>query len=45
MISTKGLTHVQLTVRDLERSLAFYTRVFGLKEQATTAASITSAFG
>jgi catechol 2,3-dioxygenase-like lactoylglutathione lyase family enzyme len=33
MISTKGLTHIQLTVRDLERSLAFYTRVFGLKEQ------------
>jgi catechol 2,3-dioxygenase-like lactoylglutathione lyase family enzyme len=33
MIRTKGLTHVQLTVRDLERSLRFYQRVFGLQER------------
>jgi catechol 2,3-dioxygenase-like lactoylglutathione lyase family enzyme len=33
MIRSKGLTHIQLTVRDLERSLAFYTRAFGLKER------------
>ena len=32
MIRSKGLAHIQLTVRDLERSLAFYTRVFGVKE-------------
>src|SRR5262245_44900759 len=32
MIRTRGLTHIHLMVRDLERSLAFYTRVFGLKE-------------
>jgi len=30
---TRGLTHIHLMVRDLERALAFYTRVFGLKEQ------------
>lgn len=33
MIRTTGLSHIQLVVRDLDRSLAFYTRVFGLKEQ------------
>lgn len=33
MIRTKGLTHIQLVVRDLERSLGFYTRVFGLQER------------
>ena len=32
MIRTRGLTHIHLMVRDLERSLAFYTRVFGLEE-------------
>ena len=30
---TQGLTHIHLMVRDLERALMFYTRVFGLKEQ------------
>ena len=33
MIQTQGLTHIHLVVRDLDRSLAFYTRVFGLEEQ------------
>jgi predicted enzyme related to lactoylglutathione lyase len=30
MIVTRGLTHIHLMVRDLDRSLAFYKRVFGL---------------
>lgn len=34
MVRTLGLTHIHLVVRDLERSLAFYTRVFGLEERA-----------
>ena len=33
MVKTAGLHHIQLVVRDLDRSLAFYTRVFGMKEQ------------
>jgi catechol 2,3-dioxygenase-like lactoylglutathione lyase family enzyme len=33
MIRTRGLTHIQLAVRDLDRSLRFYQRVFGLQEQ------------
>jgi len=33
MIRTQGLTHIHLVVRDLERSLAFYKRVFGLEER------------
>lgn len=32
MISTYGLTHIHLVVRDLDRSLAFYTNVFGMSE-------------
>jgi catechol 2,3-dioxygenase-like lactoylglutathione lyase family enzyme len=31
MIETAGLTHIHLAVRDLARSLAFYTTVFGMK--------------
>ena len=31
MIETEGLTHVQLVVRDLRRSLDFYQRVFGMQ--------------
>jgi catechol 2,3-dioxygenase-like lactoylglutathione lyase family enzyme len=33
MIRTQGLTHIHLVVRDLDRSLAFYKRVFGLEER------------
>jgi catechol 2,3-dioxygenase-like lactoylglutathione lyase family enzyme len=33
MIRTQGLTHVHLIVDDLDRSLDFYTGVFGMEEQ------------
>jgi len=33
MIRTRGLTHIHLVVRDLDRSLRFYKRVFGLEER------------
>ena len=33
MIRTHGLTHVHLLVADLDRSLRFYTQVFGMQEQ------------
>jgi catechol 2,3-dioxygenase len=33
MIRTKGLTHIHLVVRDLERSLRFYQGVFGMQER------------
>ena len=32
MITTHGLTHISLAVRDPERSLAFYSSVFGVEE-------------
>ena len=32
MIETEGLTHVHLTVNDLEASLHFYQGVFGMQE-------------
>ena len=32
MIRTKGLYHLHLHVADLDRSLRFYTQVFGMKE-------------
>ena len=32
MIKTHGLTHISLSVADPERSLAFYTRLFGVRE-------------
>jgi len=32
MISTHGLSHLALAVRDPERSLAFYAAVFGVRE-------------
>ena len=34
MIKTQGLTHIQLSVRDLRRSVAFYQSVFGMEEDA-----------
>ena len=30
MVRTHGLTHIALAVRDAERSLAFYQRLFGM---------------
>jgi catechol 2,3-dioxygenase-like lactoylglutathione lyase family enzyme len=33
MIPTRGLRHIQLLVRDAERSFAFYHRLFGIEEQ------------
>lgn len=32
MIATHGLTHISLSVADPERSLAFYRRLFGVRE-------------
>jgi len=32
MIKTHGLTHLSLSVRDPERSLAFYRKLFGVRE-------------
>jgi catechol 2,3-dioxygenase-like lactoylglutathione lyase family enzyme len=32
MVETHGLTHLSLAVRDLERSLEFYSAVFGVRE-------------
>lgn len=32
MIKTHGLTHISLSVRDPEASLAFYRRLFGVRE-------------
>src|SRR5712691_9580286 len=32
MIKTHGLTHINLAVRDPDRSLRFYEQVFGVKE-------------
>ncbi|MGH8176139.1 MAG: VOC family protein [Steroidobacter sp.] len=32
MVKTHGLTHIALAVRDPERSLAFYSQVFGVRE-------------
>ena len=33
MIQTHGLHHIHLVVRDLQRSVGFYTQVFGMEEQ------------
>ena len=33
MITTKGLYHLHLVVRDLERALRFYADVFGMEER------------
>jgi catechol 2,3-dioxygenase-like lactoylglutathione lyase family enzyme len=40
MIKTHGLTHISLAVRDPDRSLRFYERVFGVKEYYRDANSI-----
>ena len=36
MIRTRGLTHIHLMVRDINRSLAFYKSVFGMEEKFWT---------
>ena len=33
MIRTRGLTHIHLIVRNMERSLHFYRTVFGMRER------------
>jgi catechol 2,3-dioxygenase-like lactoylglutathione lyase family enzyme len=33
MIRTRGLRHIQILVRDADRALAFYQRLFGIEEQ------------
>ena len=40
MIETHGLTHINLAVRDPQRSLEFYRAVFGVKEYYRDAAGI-----
>lgn len=40
MIETHGLTHISLSVRDPERSLAFYRQLFGVREYYRDADSI-----
>lgn len=40
MVRTKGLTHIHLVVRDLERSLRFYTGVLGMEERFRHGASM-----
>ena len=32
IVETEGLTHIHMVVGDMSRSLAFYTRVFGMQE-------------
>ena len=32
MIQTFGLSHIQIAVRDLEKSVRFYQEIFGMKE-------------
>jgi catechol 2,3-dioxygenase-like lactoylglutathione lyase family enzyme len=32
MVETDGLSHIHLTVRDLDRAVSFYRRVFGMVE-------------
>ena len=40
MLKTHGLTHLSLAVRDVERTLQFYTRVFGVREYFRNASSV-----
>ena len=39
-VPTHGLTHINLAVRDPERSLEFYSKVFGVKEYYRDSTSI-----
>ena len=40
MIKTHGLTHISLAVKDPDRSLHFYSQVFGVKEYYRDESSI-----
>ena len=40
MVKTQGLTHISLAVRDPDRSLKFYSSLFGVKEYYRDANSI-----
>lgn len=40
MVKTHGLTHINLAVRDLDRTLQFYETVFGVKEYYRDSESI-----
>ncbi len=40
MVETHGLTHISLSVRDPEASLAFYIRLFGVREYHRDADSV-----
>jgi catechol 2,3-dioxygenase-like lactoylglutathione lyase family enzyme len=40
MLNTHGLTHISLAVRDLDRTLRFYTQVFGVREYFRDATSV-----
>jgi len=40
MVTTHGLTHINLAVRDPKRSLRFYRSVFGVREYYRDASSI-----
>jgi catechol 2,3-dioxygenase-like lactoylglutathione lyase family enzyme len=40
MIATHGLTHISLKVADLDRSVAFYSQVFGVVEYFRDAESV-----
>lgn len=42
MIETYGVTHISLAVQDPARSLAFYQRVFGVKELSRNETSIVA---
>ena len=39
-VRTHGLTHISLAVRDLDRALRFYERVFGVREYYRDATSV-----
>jgi catechol 2,3-dioxygenase-like lactoylglutathione lyase family enzyme len=40
MVKTRGLSHLNLAVKDLDRSLRFYRRLFGVREYYRDDASL-----